>query len=147
MKQVWLSFVTVAKRRPQVPEKTFTDFGIQVDLFEKACVDFESQVFFSDPMCEIFQRRIDELEKNNKQLLSIWCPISITCDEAELQKSEGSLKKLEILSIITSLIPSLGDLDRLYFRGLSNKSCEELVNTFQEVKNILAENNISVSEE
>ncbi|CAG8851625.1 10187_t:CDS:1, partial [Racocetra persica] len=28
---------------PQVLEKTFTNFGIQVDLFEKACVDFESQ--------------------------------------------------------------------------------------------------------
>ncbi|CAG8731848.1 15484_t:CDS:1 [Cetraspora pellucida] len=54
----------------QVPKKIFTDFGIQVDLFKKACVDFESQVSFSDPMCEILQRRIDELEKNNKQLLS-----------------------------------------------------------------------------
>ncbi|CAG8801982.1 29974_t:CDS:2, partial [Racocetra persica] len=50
--------------------QTFADFGIQVNLFEKACVDFESQVSFSDPMCEILQRRIDELEKNNKQLLS-----------------------------------------------------------------------------
>ncbi|CAG8851284.1 24713_t:CDS:2, partial [Racocetra persica] len=28
---------------PQVPEKTFANFGIQIDLFEKACVDFESQ--------------------------------------------------------------------------------------------------------
>src|SRR6185437_3387470 len=44
----------------QVPEKTFVDFGIQVDLFKKACVDFESQVSFLDP---ILQRRIDELEK------------------------------------------------------------------------------------
>ncbi|CAG8648988.1 4591_t:CDS:2 [Cetraspora pellucida] len=82
-----------------------------------------------------------------KTPLGIWHPIPITCDEAELQKSEGSLKKSEILSIIISLISSLGDLDRPRFRGLSNKSHEELVNILQEVKNILAENNISVSEE
>ncbi|CAG8701422.1 767_t:CDS:2 [Dentiscutata erythropus] len=131
----------------QVPEKIFADFGIQVDLFEKACIDFESQVSFLDPICEILQRRIDELEKNNKQLLSIWRPILIICDEAEFQKSKGSLKKSKILSIINSLISSLGDSDRSHFRGLSNKSCEELVNILQEVKNILAENNISVGEE
>ncbi|CAG8701835.1 15119_t:CDS:2, partial [Dentiscutata heterogama] len=82
-----------------------------------------------------------------KTLLGIWYPILITCDEAELQKSKGSLKKSEILSIIISLIPSLGDLDRSRFHGLLNKSCKELVNILQEVKNILAENNISVSEE
>ncbi|CAG8834226.1 12328_t:CDS:1, partial [Racocetra persica] len=51
-------------------EKTFVDFGIQVDLYEKTYVDFGSQVSFLDPICEILQRRIDELEKNNKQLLS-----------------------------------------------------------------------------
>ncbi|CAG8731841.1 15483_t:CDS:1 [Cetraspora pellucida] len=82
-----------------------------------------------------------------KTPLGIWHPIPITCDEAELQKSEGSLKKSEILSIITSLIPSLGDSDQSRFCGLSNKSCEELVNILQEVKNILTENNISISEE
>ncbi|CAG8697963.1 1424_t:CDS:2, partial [Racocetra fulgida] len=38
--------------------------------FEKSCADFESQVSFSDPIYEILQKRIDELEKNNKQLLS-----------------------------------------------------------------------------
>ncbi|CAG8842049.1 19049_t:CDS:2, partial [Racocetra persica] len=51
----------------QVLEKTFVDVDIQVDLCEKTFVDFVS---FLDPMCEILQRRIDELEKNNKQLLS-----------------------------------------------------------------------------
>ncbi|RIB21243.1 hypothetical protein C2G38_2177153, partial [Gigaspora rosea] len=50
-------------------EKTFVDFGAQVDLCEKTCADFGSYVSFSDPMCEILQRRIDELEKNNKPLL------------------------------------------------------------------------------
>ncbi|CAG8732806.1 5231_t:CDS:2, partial [Racocetra fulgida] len=68
----------------QVSEKTFVNFGIQVDLFEityidfdaqidlveKSCADFESQTSFSDSICEILQKRIDELEKNNKQLLS-----------------------------------------------------------------------------
>ncbi|CAG8491035.1 2869_t:CDS:2 [Dentiscutata heterogama] len=82
-----------------------------------------------------------------KTPLGIWRPILITYDETELQKSEGSLKKLEILSIITSLILSLDDSDRSHFHGLSNKSREELVNILQEVKNILAKNNISISEE
>src|SRR6185437_15745442 len=54
----------------KVSEKTFVDFGAQVDLFEKTFVDFGSYVSFSNPMCEILQRRIDELEKNNKPLLS-----------------------------------------------------------------------------
>ncbi|CAG8797997.1 12937_t:CDS:1, partial [Racocetra fulgida] len=52
-------------------ERTFVDFSTQVDLLEKkACADFGSQVSFLHPMCEILQRRIDELKKNNEQLLS-----------------------------------------------------------------------------
>ncbi|CAG8829512.1 18017_t:CDS:2, partial [Racocetra persica] len=69
---------------PDLSEKTFVDFGIQIDLLEKifvnfgaqvdlakkTCIDFGSQALFSDPICKILQRRIDELEENNKQLLS-----------------------------------------------------------------------------
>ncbi|CAG8807279.1 9876_t:CDS:1, partial [Racocetra persica] len=52
-------------------EKTFIDFSTQVDLLKKKTyADFGSQVSFLHPICEILQRRIDELEKNNKQLLS-----------------------------------------------------------------------------
>ncbi|CAG8804127.1 10536_t:CDS:2, partial [Racocetra persica] len=52
----------------------------------------------------------------NKTALDIWYPIPITCEEADLQKTESFLKKSEILSIINSLIPFLGDSDRSHFR-------------------------------
>ncbi|CAG8772552.1 19428_t:CDS:2, partial [Racocetra persica] len=56
-----------------LPEKTFVNFSIQVDLPEKIFVNFGAQVDLVEktyPICEILQRRIDELEENNKQLLS-----------------------------------------------------------------------------
>ncbi|RIB06741.1 hypothetical protein C2G38_2147907 [Gigaspora rosea] len=81
-----------------------------------------------------------------KTPLGIWRPIPVTCEEAELQKSESSLKKSQILSIINSLTPSLGDLDRSRFRGLSNKSREDLVDILQEIRNILAGNSIDANE-
>ncbi|CAG8528591.1 5126_t:CDS:1 [Racocetra fulgida] len=52
-------------------ERTFVNFSIQVVLLKKkACTNFGSQVSFLHPMCEILQKRIDKLEKNNEQLLS-----------------------------------------------------------------------------
>ncbi|CAG8615901.1 4080_t:CDS:1, partial [Dentiscutata heterogama] len=41
------------------------------------------------------------------------------CEEADLQKTESSLKKSKILSIINSLIPYLGDSDHSRFWCLS----------------------------
>ncbi|RHZ55372.1 hypothetical protein Glove_416g12 [Diversispora epigaea] len=55
---------------PQVLDlfkKTFVDFGTQVEI---TYADFEIQVFFPDPICEILLKRIDELENINKQLLA-----------------------------------------------------------------------------
>ena len=83
----------------------------------------------------------------NKTALYIWHPIPITCEEADHQKNESSLKKSEILSIINSLIPSLGNSDRLRFRGLSNKSHNDLINILQEIKSVLAENDINIDSE
>ncbi|CAI2197696.1 9703_t:CDS:1, partial [Funneliformis geosporum] len=71
----------------------------------------------------------------------IWYPIPITCREANLQQSETSLTKCEILTIINSLILSLNDLDQLRFQSLSSKSHDNLLNILQEIKNILIENN------
>ncbi|CAG8524049.1 12280_t:CDS:1, partial [Funneliformis caledonium] len=51
----------------------------------------------------------------NKSSLGIWHPIPITRDEADFQQSETSLTKIEILTIINSLIPSLDDSDQLRF--------------------------------
>ncbi|RHZ59155.1 hypothetical protein Glove_365g181 [Diversispora epigaea] len=83
----------------------------------------------------------------NKALLGIWHLIPVTCEEANRQKSENSLTKSQILSIINSLTPLLGDLDQLRFRGLSSKSRDDLINILQEVRNILIENNINNDKE
>ena len=83
----------------------------------------------------------------NKSPLGIWHPIPITRDEADFQQSETSLTKIEILTIINSLIPSLDDSDQLCFRSLSSKSRNNLLNILQEIRNILAENNIIACEE
>ncbi|CAG8801946.1 30866_t:CDS:2 [Gigaspora margarita] len=71
----------------------------------------------------------------NKMVLDIWYLIPITCEEADLQKNESSLTKSQILSIINSLTPSL---------GLSNKSRNDLINILQEIRSVLAENNINI---
>ena len=74
-------------------------------------------------------------------------PIPITQEEADIQQSETSLTKPQILSIINSLIPSLEDSDRLRFRSLSNKTRNNLVNILQEIRGILAEKSIVSGEE
>ncbi len=82
-----------------------------------------------------------------KTSLDIWHSIPIIREEADLQKTESSLTRSQILSIINSLIPFLDDLDRLCFRDLSSKPYIDLVNILQEIRNILAENNINNDEE
>ena len=82
-----------------------------------------------------------------KTSLDIWHLILITCEEVDLQKTESSLTKSQILSIINLLIPFLNDLDQSYFWSLSSKSHNELVNILQEIRNILAKNNNSNNEE
>ncbi|CAG8744155.1 11267_t:CDS:2 [Dentiscutata erythropus] len=83
----------------------------------------------------------------NKTALDIWHPIPITCEEADHQKNESSLKKSEILSIINSLIHSLGNSDRLHFRSLLNKSYNDLINISQEIRSVLAKNDININSE
>ncbi|CAG8644405.1 6718_t:CDS:2, partial [Dentiscutata heterogama] len=82
-----------------------------------------------------------------KITLNIWHPIPITCEEADHQKNESSLKKSEILSIINSLISSLDNSDHSHFRSLLNKSCNDLINILQEIRSVLAENNINIDSE
>src|SRR6185312_10011326 len=74
--------------------------------------------------------------------LGFWQPIPIIREEADHQKTESSLSKPQILSIINSLTPFLSDTERLRFRGLSNKSRDALANTLQDIRNILSENSI-----
>ncbi|CAG8819784.1 14922_t:CDS:2, partial [Gigaspora margarita] len=84
------------------------------------------------------------IEKNSTRT---WHPIPITIEEANFQKSKNSLQKQEILSIINLLLPYLNDIDRLKFKNLSNLSRNNLLIILQDIKNILAENNINFNEE
>ena len=56
---------------------------------------------------------------------------AIIREEADHQQAESLLTKSEILSIINSLTPLLGDSQRSRFRGLSSKSRNDLVNIFK----------------
>ncbi|KAF0559384.1 hypothetical protein F8M41_006138 [Gigaspora margarita] len=123
---------------PNANNRVFQNLGRELTLSEEI-------IRFSEIAS---MKRIEFIRANfiNKIPLGIWHPISITYEEAELQKNESSLKKSEILSIINLLTPSLGDLDRSHFRGLSKKSHENLVNILQEIRNILAKNSINTNE-
>ena len=58
-------------------------------------------------------------------------PIPVTSEEADHQKDENLLTKSQLLSIINSLTPFLGDLQRSHFRGLSSQYRDDLMNTLQ----------------
>jgi len=92
-------------------------------------------------------KRIDFIEAKliKEKSLGIWQPILIIHEEANHQKAESLLPKSEILSIINSLTPLLGDSQRSHFRGLSSKSRNDLVNTLQDIRNILSGDNITIS--
>src|SRR6185436_12944180 len=85
-------------------------------------------------------KRIDFIEAKliKEKSLGIWQPIPIIHEEANHQKAESLLPKSEILSIINSLTPLLGDSQRSHFRGLLSKSRNDLVNTLQDIRNILS---------
>ncbi|CAG8774885.1 11860_t:CDS:1, partial [Racocetra fulgida] len=51
----------------------------------------------------------------NKTALKIWHPIPIIYEKADFQKTESSLTKSQLSSIINSLIPSLDDSDHSHF--------------------------------
>ncbi|CAI2195188.1 17570_t:CDS:1, partial [Funneliformis geosporum] len=82
----------------------------------------------------------------DKSQLGIWHPILIIREEANLQQSETSLTKSEILTIINSLILFLNDSDQLSFQSLLSKSHDNLLNILQKIRNILTENNNFIGE-
>ena len=59
-------------------------------------------------------KRIDFIKARliKKTSIGIWQPVPVTCEEADNQKTESSLTKSQLLSIINSLIliPLLSDL-------------------------------------
>ncbi|CAG8532551.1 5880_t:CDS:2, partial [Dentiscutata heterogama] len=98
-RRFWVQIRKAQFVNPNADNRIFQNLGGELILSEQ-------MIRFS----EIVSMKRNEFIKATlikKTPLGIWRPIPITCDKAELQKSEGSLKKSEILSIITSLILSL----------------------------------------
>ncbi|RHZ87939.1 hypothetical protein Glove_28g31 [Diversispora epigaea] len=77
-----------------------------------------------------------------KRTPKIWQPIPITQEEANVLRSETALTRSQIISIISSLIPSLNNSDQLRFKGFTNKTRDELIIILQEVRDLLAGNNL-----
>jgi len=86
-------------------------------------------------------KRVDFLKARRikKTSLDAWRPIPVTSEEADRQKNENLLTKSQLLSIINSLTPLLSDIEQSRFRSLSSQSRDSLMNTLQEVRNILSE--------
>lgn len=134
--------------RVQIRKTQFVNPNVSNRIFQNMSGDWtlsEEMKRFSEIAS---MKRIEFIKAKliKKTPLDIWHPIPITCEEADLQKTESSLTRSQILSIINSLIPFLDDLNRSRFRGLSSKSRIDLVNILQEIRNILAENNINNEE-
>ena len=70
--------------------------------------------------------RIDFIKAklSKESLLGFWQPIPMIGEEAD----HSLLTKSQFLSIINSLTSSFNDSERLRFRGLSNKSRDDLMN-------------------
>ena len=135
--------------RVQIRKTQFVNPNVSNRIFQNMSRDWtlsEEMKRFSEIAS---MKRIEFIKAKliKKTSLDIWHPIPITREEADLQKTESSLTRSQILSIINSLIPFLDDLDRSRFRGLSSKPRIDLVNILQEIRNILAENNINNDEE
>jgi hypothetical protein len=142
-------FITESCRfRAQIRKTQFVNPNINNHIFQS----IDGEWILSEEMkkfTEIAQTKRIEFIKSTlikKNSSSIWHSIPITYEEANLQQAETSLTKSQILSIINSLTPFLNDLDRLRFRNLSNKSRDNLIIILQEIKNIIAENNINSNE-
>ncbi|RHZ57721.1 hypothetical protein Glove_384g15 [Diversispora epigaea] len=134
------SFTAESRRfRARIRKLQFVNPNVSNRMFQNISGESmlsEEMKNFTEIAC---MKRIEFIgERLNKKTL-FWHSIPITCEEANLQKSESSLTKSQILSIINSLIPSLDDSDRLRFRSLSNKSRDELINILQKIRNLLAE--------
>ncbi|CAG8482275.1 2443_t:CDS:2 [Dentiscutata heterogama] len=144
------SYISESRRfRAQIRKSQFVNPNVDNRIFQNISGEWtlsEEMKRFSEIACS---KRIEFIEAKliKKISLGIWHPVPITCEEADLQKTDSSLTRPQILSIINSLIPLLGDADRSRFRGLSNKSRDNLMIILQEIRNILADNGVSTNNE
>lgn len=88
-------------------------------------------------------RRINYIkEKLNSTKPLTTRPIPITTDEAQIQSSESSMKKEELILVIGSLIGSLNETNRSQFQGLKSKRKDELLAILQQVRDLTDGNEI-----
>jgi hypothetical protein len=83
-------------------------------------------------------RRINYIkEKLNSTKPSLTRPIPVTTYEAQMQSTESSMKKDELVLVIESLVGSLNETNRPQFQRLKSKRKDELLVILQQVRDII----------
>lgn len=90
---------------------------------------------FSDLACERRIEFINNTFKDNKPI-SLLRPIPITTQEAAAATNEENMTKGELLTIINSLLNSLNDSNRPKYRGLQQKTRNQLRDILQSIKDL-----------
>ena len=102
------SFIAESCRfQVQIRKTQFVNPNVSNRIFQNMSGDWtlsEEMERFSEIAC---MKRIEFIKAKliKKISLGTWHPIPVTCEEADLQKAESSLTKVQILSIINSLTP------------------------------------------
>jgi hypothetical protein len=92
---------------------------------------------FSNLACERRITFINDFFANDKT--SLPRPIPITIQEAEAAASEENMTKSELLTVINSLLSSMNSSDRPKYRGLQQKTRNELRIILQNIKELQGE--------
>ena len=64
-------------------------------------------------------------------------PIPVTFDKVQLQSTESSMKKEELIFVIETLVGSLNETNRSQFQGLKSKRKDELLVILQQIRDLL----------
>jgi hypothetical protein len=92
---------------------------------------------------------INDFSANNKPT-SLPRPIPITIQEAAAAINEENMTKAELLTIINSLLNSMNNSDRPNYRGLQQKTrnqLREILQNIRDLQNELEEEEVEVEEE
>lgn len=73
---------------------------------------------------------------SSKKSSGTFHPIPVTFNEEEKYSTEQSMTKKELLNIIQTLVGSLNEVNRPYFKNLSSKKKDELLLILQQVRHL-----------
>lgn len=100
---------------------------------------------FSNLACERRITFIKEFFSNNKT--SLHRPIPITVQEADAATGEDNMTKSELLTVINSLLDSMDSSGRPKYRGLQQKTRNQLREILQNLKDLQNESEEELEEE